>query len=131
MLTSLIFERMFNHMDAIDIKDIPPKPEFRRPWILYQLSIRGYSLASLAREYGKTRQQPIACMAKPYPKWEKIIATKLGCQPQNLWPERYDPYGTPLGMVRRSRPIRNVNVNDSTYNPRGGVSARTRTGSLR
>ncbi|MCP1673348.1 Ner family transcriptional regulator [Natronocella acetinitrilica] len=76
-------------MSAINPIDIPSDPHIRREWIKYQLAIRGYSLAALAREYGVTRQQPQAALNRPYPKWERIIAQVLELRPEQLWPERY------------------------------------------
>ena len=33
---------------------------------------------------------------------ERLMAEKLGLQPQQIWPERYDEFGTPLRQ--RGRP---------------------------
>jgi len=76
-------------MIQIDPSSIPPDPLIRREWIKFQLAIRGYSLAALAREHGVTRQQPQAALTRPYPKWERIISRALDLQPEQLWPERY------------------------------------------
>jgi Ner family transcriptional regulator len=83
-------------MHPIDAASIPSDPRIRREWIKYQLAIRGHSLSTLAREHGKTRQQPQAALRKPYPKWERIIADALGLEPRQLWPERYDASGKAL-----------------------------------
>jgi Ner family transcriptional regulator len=72
-------------------EDIPADPALRREWIKYQLAIRGWSLAGLARAHGVTRQQPEACLRRRYPKWEGIIAATLELTPEELWPERYEP----------------------------------------
>ncbi|HYW03286.1 MAG TPA: helix-turn-helix domain-containing protein [Gammaproteobacteria bacterium] len=84
-------------------REIPRDITVRRAWIKFQLEIRGYSLAMLAREHGVSRQQPQAALYKPYPKWERIIAETLGLKPADLWPERYAP-----GARRRpGRPRKN------------------------
>ncbi len=74
-----------------ELNDIPADPAVRRAWIKFQLEVRGYSLARLAREHGVSRQQPQSALHKPYPKWERIIAEVLGLEPGALWPERYGP----------------------------------------
>ncbi|MEX0732613.1 MAG: helix-turn-helix domain-containing protein [Aquisalimonadaceae bacterium] len=76
-------------MTSIDPASIPTDPAIRREWIKYQLAIRGYTLAALAREHGVTRQQPQAALTRPYPKWERIIARVLDLSPTQIWPERY------------------------------------------
>ncbi|MCC5813048.1 MAG: helix-turn-helix domain-containing protein [Ectothiorhodospiraceae bacterium] len=77
-------------MNTSDINAIPNDPAVRREWIKFQLAIRGYTLAALAREHGVTRQQPQAALNRPYPKWERIIADLLQLKPEQLWPERYN-----------------------------------------
>lgn len=76
-------------MNSIDTNKVPEDPTIRKEWIKFQLAVRGYSLAALAREHGVTRQQPQAALTRPYPKWERIIAEHLGMTPQQIWPERY------------------------------------------
>ncbi len=78
------------NMNTSDINAIPNDPAVRREWIKFQLAIRGYTLAALAREHGVTRQQPQAALNRPYPKWERIIADLLELKPEQLWPERYN-----------------------------------------
>jgi Ner family transcriptional regulator len=70
-------------------------PDIRWEQIKVFLLIRGYSLADLAKLYGKN---PVCfrCVKKrPYPKIEKIIASYLDLNPWDLWPERYDSNGKP------------------------------------
>ena len=69
--------------------DIPKKAEERRAWIKYQLELLGCSFASIAREHGITRMTANSVMRRRYPKIERIIASKLGVRPADLWPERY------------------------------------------
>ena len=80
--------------------DAPPKEIVRdqtllRAWVIYQLSIRGSSLAAVGRRAGTCRQVVYQAFLKPYPRMEKFIADALGLQPQDLWPDRYDEYGLP------------------------------------
>ncbi|MEZ5571211.1 MAG: helix-turn-helix domain-containing protein [Halioglobus sp.] len=78
-----------------------PKPEVlgddkrRNAWIIYQLKLRGLSLADLARKFGAPRFYPGQAIRKPWPKWENRIARALGREPQEIFPERYDENGTP------------------------------------
>jgi len=80
--------------------DRPPKnitgdQALLRAWVIYQLSIRGRSLAAVAREHGIMRQTIYQVFLRPYPRAEKIIADALGLRPQDLWPSRYDRHGLP------------------------------------
>lgn len=82
-------------------KRILKDPKKRASWIIYQLKLRGESLASLARKFGNTRQIPTAALRKPYPLWEKRIADAIGVMPQDLFPERYDSEGLPNRNIGR------------------------------
>lgn len=73
----------------MDTQQIPKKSDERRIWIKYQLELAGYNFASLAREYSVHRTCVRKALYKPYPKMERLIADKLGIQPEQLWPERY------------------------------------------
>ncbi len=76
----------------------------RRAWIIYQLSLRDHTLASLARDAGISRQAIWQALIKPYPKVEKIIAKSLDIPPHSLFPERYDDDGQP--NRKRGRPAK-------------------------
>jgi Ner family transcriptional regulator len=67
----------------------PKKADKRRAWIKYQLELRGYSFASLARELGIHRTAPGKVHTRHYPMIEAAIAAKLGMHPAEIWPERY------------------------------------------
>lgn len=88
-------------MKPIDEPVAPPEKAIvvdddrRGAWIIYQLKLRGMSLADLARKYNKNRTGPRMCFKRPYPIWEKRIADELGLKPQDIFPERYDEYGIP------------------------------------
>lgn len=74
-------------------------PMKRKAWVRYQLELKGLSLASLAKRWGNTRQQPQRALYSPYPLWEKRLAEELGLTPQQLFPERYDADGLPIRMT--------------------------------
>lgn len=74
----------------------------RRAWILYQLSLKDMSIASIARDVGISRQAMWQALVKPYPRAEKIIAECLNLPPQTLFPERYTSSGEP--NRKRGRP---------------------------
>ena len=76
-------------------KQIPYEPKARQEWIKYRLRLAGYSLASLGREVGVVRTAPALVFYRPYPRMEKFIAEKLGFNPADIWPERYDDRGRP------------------------------------
>ena len=105
-------------MKKINPSEIPDDIPHRREWIKYQLLIRGYNLVELAKEYGLSRSQPTAALRASYPKWEHIIASKLGTTPQKLWPERYDRYGIPIrkkpGRKSKAELLKNKLSNNNT-----------------
>ncbi|MBT0665716.1 helix-turn-helix domain-containing protein [Geobacter pelophilus] len=68
---------------------IPKKPEQRREWIKYQLRLNGSSFSAIAKERGVSRQAVQLVNYCPSPKWEGIIAQKIGTTPEQIWPERY------------------------------------------
>ena len=67
----------------------PNSPDGRREWIKASLRLAGYTLGSLAREIGLSRTAASVALWKPYPRMERIIATKLGLTAEEIWPERY------------------------------------------
>jgi Ner family transcriptional regulator len=71
-------------------------PRKRRGWIIYQLTLQGRSLASVARDAGVKRQTLYQVFHIRYPRMEKILADVLGLTPQLIFPERYDENGLPL-----------------------------------
>lgn len=93
-------------------KKLLSKPLTRRAWIIYQLTIKGESLASVARRQGVSRQAMQRVLTYPYPRMEKALADFLGIAPHVLFPERYDPT-TKLSNRLRGRP-RNKSVVSST-----------------
>ncbi len=78
-------------------------PAKRRAWVIYQLSLQGESLASLARAHGLDRTAPGQALAKPWPRMERILARAVGVPVQELFPDRWHPDGTRL--IRIGRPV--------------------------
>lgn len=87
---------------AMNIADMPQDPAKRWEWIKYQLRIHGCSPAELARRLRITDRAIRAVKHTPYPRIERAIASVLGTDPMQLWPERWNSDGTPL----RQRPNR-------------------------
>src|SRR3569832_1930162 len=76
-------------------KTILRDPQKRRAWVIYQLKLRGESLASIAVAAGVAKQQTQKAMSAPYTRMEKVIADALGMMPQELFPDRYTSDGLP------------------------------------
>lgn len=95
---------MFPYMMKIDTetKTLFNDPAKRRAWVIYQLNLRGESLASLARRIGLTRTAPSYALRKPYPKMERAIADAVDVPVHVLFPDRYAPNGERL--IRMGRP---------------------------
>ncbi len=72
------------------IAAVPKSPEQRWRWIRGQLLIHDLELTALARELGVTRQAVDVAKFRSYPRVEKAIANKLGLNPSQIWPERYE-----------------------------------------
>lgn len=86
----------------------PKNPAARWELIKGALRARGSSLSAIAVQIGITKEAVGRVNLHPYPAVEAAIAHALNVKPQDLWPERYQPDGTP----RRRRP------NAPTANPR-------------
>jgi len=94
------------HLDN-HTKKLLSKPDTRRAWVIYQLTLRGESLASVARSAGVSRQAMQKVLTYPYPKMEKVLADFLAIAPHLLFPERYDQH-TGLPNRMRGRPVKSV-----------------------
>ena len=68
---------------------VPTDPKIRNAWIKYQLAIRDLTFSDIAREGGVTNQTIRRTLDARYPKWDRIIASKIGLTPAEIWPERY------------------------------------------
>ena len=66
-------------------------------WIRHQLNIQGLNLNKLASLYGCHRQCFTNLKSKHCPKFEKILANILGLEPQQIWPDRYQSFVSPVG----------------------------------
>ena len=108
----LILSGVFPMYGGMSPTDIPQDPAERRVWILYRLRVAGYTLGSLAREIGVSRRTPHTALVRPYPKMERAIATAVGLEPQQLWPERYTADGKP--NRRHGRPPQKSHTHDCT-----------------
>ncbi len=107
-------------MLTIDTTTIPAEEPNRREWIKYQLRARGSSLSSVARDQGVSRFAASVALQRQYPRIEHAIASRLGLEAKQIWPERYDKDGLPNRAAGRSKkPVskdtsrarqRNVNV---------------------
>ena len=85
--------------------------------IIISLWRRGTSLQRLSRQNHYHRNTLCNVLRHPWPKAERIIAEALGVPPEQIWPSRYHPDGSPrsgrgergLGRYKRkaSRPASN------------------------
>jgi Ner family transcriptional regulator len=112
------------HLDN-HTKKLLSKPDTRRAWVIYQLTLRGESLASVARRKGVSRQAMQKVLTHPYPKMEKVLADFLGIAPSSLFPERYDQH-TGLPNRMRGRPVKSVveSTKHTSRAPRRNVHAK-------
>lgn len=99
------------------IKQLLSRPDTRRAWVIYQLTLRGESLASIARRKEVSRQAMQKVLTYPYPKMEKVLADFLEIAPQDLFPERYD-HKTGLPNRMRGRPRIKSVVESTKHNSR-------------
>lgn len=68
---------------------VPTDTREKNAWIKYQLDLAGCSFAKIAREGNVSRTVVRRALAIKYPKWEGVIAKKIGYTPAEIWPERY------------------------------------------
>ncbi len=88
-------------MLTIDTAAIPTEEPSRREWIKYQLRARGSSLSGVARGLDVSRFAASAALKRQYPRLERAIARRLGLEPKQVWPERYDTDGRPKKPVSK------------------------------
>lgn len=69
--------------------EVPSDPRERIAWIKYQLELNGSSFSAIAREFGRSRATVRKSLDIKFPKWDKVIAAKIGLTPAEIWPERY------------------------------------------
>ncbi len=80
----------------------PPKnPAERRAWVVFQLKLRGQSLASVAASLGVCRQAVSGALMTPSERIEQALADALSLPIETLFPERFDGKGF---RIPRTRP---------------------------
>jgi len=74
------------------------------------LAKKGWTFYSLSRHLGhKNANSAAAVIQKPWPVVQKLIGEIICIDPAEIWPDRYNTDGSPIGCVRRSYPkIREV-----------------------
>ena len=77
-------------------------PVARWKWIRFQLSIKGQSISSIARQHGVRSQTLSSCRNQPYPRMERIIAENIGCSEKEIFPDRFNDDGTRKGIYNRT-----------------------------
>ena len=79
--------------------DSPKKPARQPDWhpafIVYQLRLKGLSFRRLARLNGYAQGSATLVTRIAWPKMQRLVANAIGVQPQEIWPSRYNPDGTP------------------------------------
>lgn len=61
-----------------------------------------WNLSSLSEAHNYSRNAASEALRRPWPAMEKVIADALGKTPQEIWPSRYNPDGTPRHGVPTS-----------------------------
>lgn len=79
-------------------------PEKRHAWVIYELRVKGLTLADLARQAGVHRVVLYQVWQKRYPRMQSLVAGALDMLPQDLFPERYDEKGLPLKWLGGKKP---------------------------
>lgn len=70
-------------------------------------------MAELSRNSGYDADTLRKALAQPYPAAEAIIAAALEKQPQDIWPSRYLPNGTPRTHCRPSANVSTASAGDN------------------
>lgn len=102
--------------------DTPKKPaagDWPSHYIVYRLRERGLSLRRVAVRKGYSPGSPAKTTKTPWPKMERVIADAIGVTPQEIWPSRYRPDGTPKSR-RGERGL-------GRYKPKRSTAQRRRT----
>lgn len=95
----------------------PPKKPVPQDWhnadIVAALWKRGTSLRKLARVHGLSPTALTVSLQRSWPRAQRIIAEAIGVAPQEIWPSRYEPDGTPkkgphLKLRSPARPASNA-----------------------
>ncbi|WP_332117278.1 helix-turn-helix transcriptional regulator [Azorhizobium caulinodans] len=70
--------------------------DWHREQIKAAVRMRGLCLSQLSEDAGYEPSSIYRALVRPWPAMERVIANALGCQPQDIWPSRYDRAGNPL-----------------------------------
>lgn len=83
---------------------MPGKRVWHPEEIKAQVRMRGKTLTQLAIEAGLNGSACRLALIKPFYRPEQAIAAFIGVPAQDLWPDRYDPDGTPRHPRARRNP---------------------------
>jgi len=94
----------------VELDQHPDTAKSRLAWIRNQLKARGFSITEVARHLGVSRTAINNLVVVAYADVQAFIAECLGVKPQQLWPDRYEPDGSPLptGRAVKSVPYRDA-----------------------
>lgn len=79
----------------MDTSKKPAQLDWHKADIVAALWKSGTSLQRLARQHGYAANSAHPALHRPWPKFERLIAEALGLNPQDIWPSRYHPDGSP------------------------------------
>ena len=80
----------------VSIGDMPTETKAKWSWIKDQLKTRGLAIKLLANELSLRRSAIYNLANHSYEKPQELIGRCLGVSPHLIWPDRYNPDGTPL-----------------------------------
>ena len=90
---------------GMDINNGLESRQVRSDWhpadVLAALKKRGQSLAGLSVANGYHPTAAGKALKQPWPAMERLLARAIGVTPQEMWPSRYEPDGTPRKGTRR------------------------------
>jgi Ner family transcriptional regulator len=80
-----------------------PAGDWPRLDVTYALKRKGWTMQGLADAHGYSRSAVSNAINRPWPAVEELIAGVLDLQPQEIWPSRYNPDGTPKQGIPTSQ----------------------------
>lgn len=86
---------MSTRQPVIDGPQKPASQDWHKYDIIVSLWKRGTSLQRLSRQNNYSRSALCMVLRRPWPKAERIIAEALDVPPEQIWPSRYHPDGSP------------------------------------
>lgn len=82
----------------------PAPQDWHKADVKAALEKKGWTFMSLSREFGYKGDPIRNCLHYPAPKYERIVAEKIGVAVQAIWPSRYHADGSPKsGRGERGR----------------------------